>query len=30
VNLPGRDLAETQFLRTYLLPDESEAVDDDA
>jgi len=27
VDLPGRDLAETQFHRTYLLPDESDAGD---
>ena len=24
VDLPGRDLAEAQFFRTYLLPDESD------
>jgi 3-hydroxyisobutyrate dehydrogenase len=26
VDLPGRDLAEAQFLRTYLLPDESDST----
>jgi 3-hydroxyisobutyrate dehydrogenase len=30
VDLPGRDLAEAQFFRTYLLPDESDASDDNA
>jgi 3-hydroxyisobutyrate dehydrogenase-like beta-hydroxyacid dehydrogenase len=29
VDLPGRDLAEALFLRTYLLPDESDTTDDD-
>jgi hypothetical protein len=27
VDLPARDLAEAQFLRTYLLPDESDPTD---
>ena len=27
VDLPARDLAEAQFLRTYLLPDESDTTD---
>jgi hypothetical protein len=26
VDLPGRDLADAQFFRTYLLPDESDAA----
>jgi len=30
VDLPGRDLAEAQFLRTYLLPDGSADVADEA
>jgi 3-hydroxyisobutyrate dehydrogenase-like beta-hydroxyacid dehydrogenase len=30
VDLPGRDLAEAQFHRTYLLPDETGDPDDDA
>jgi len=30
VDLPGRELAEAQFLRTYLLPDESADVDAEA
>jgi 3-hydroxyisobutyrate dehydrogenase-like beta-hydroxyacid dehydrogenase len=30
VDLPGRDLAEAQFHRTYLLPDETETAQDDA
>lgn len=29
VDLPGRDLAEAQFLRTYLLPDDSGAGEGD-
>lgn len=29
VDLPARDLAEAQFLRTYLLPDESDTTDQD-
>jgi 3-hydroxyisobutyrate dehydrogenase-like beta-hydroxyacid dehydrogenase len=30
MDLPGRDLAEAQFHRTYLLPDETGDPDDDA
>ncbi len=30
VDLPARDLADTQFYRTYLLPDETAGPDDDA
>jgi hypothetical protein len=29
-DLPGRDLAEAQFFRTYLLPDESDTTAQDS